>query len=202
MPAFPLTATWLKIASAGQAVEIQNLSAAPILITTGTSPPITTDGVLLGALDTRAFALTADLYARAAGAAPGTVEVMGGFTLPGLGGAVPFATTIPVVAGTPQVGQALTASQGAWSGAPTGYAYAWSRNGTAIPGATGSVYTPVAGDSGASLTVTVTATNAAGSATATSPAVTVASSSAPGGGPANTADFSDPNNAYLAALAA
>lgn len=204
MPAFALTASWLKIASAGQAVEVQNLSAAPILITTSGGPPAALDGLLLDALDTRIFALVADLYARSAGSAPGTVEVMGGFTLPGVGAgtAVPFAMALPLITGTLQPGQVLSASQGSWSGAPTAYAYQWARGGTAIAGATGSTYTVRPADLGASLTVTVTATNAAGATTATSVAVTIGTGAAPGGGAANTADFSDPNNAYLAALAA
>lgn len=202
MPAFALTASWLKIASAGQAVEVQNLSAAPILITTSSGLPATPDGLLLDALDTRIFALVADLYARPAGAAPGTVEVMGGFTLPGVGAVVPFAMRVPAITGTPQPGQVLSASQGSWSGAPTAYAYQWARGGTAIAGATGATYAVVPADRGAALTVTVTATNAVGSATASSAAVAVGAGSAPGGGAANTADFTEPNNAYLAALAA
>lgn len=204
MPAFALTASWLKIASAGQAVEVQNLSAAPILITTSNGLPATPDGLLLDALDTRIFALVADLYARTAGTAPGTVEVMGGFILPGAGNgtAVPFAMGLPTITGTLQLGQVLSASQGAWSGSPTSYAYQWGRNGAAIAGATASTYTVQSADLGAQLTVTVTASNAAGSATATSVAITVGAGSAPGGGSANAADFADPNNAYLAALAA
>lgn len=204
MPAFALTASWLKIASAGQAIEVQNLSAAPILITTSSGLPATVDGLLLDALDTRIFALVADLYARSAGAAPGTVEVMGGFTLPGAGAgtAVPFAMALPVITGVLQPGQVLSASQGSWSGSPTSYAYQWARGGTAIVGATASTYTVQSADLGTALTVTVTVANAAGSATSTSLAVMIGTGPAAGGGAANTADFSDPNNAYLAALAA
>lgn len=209
MPAYSLTAAWLKIGSAGQAIEVQNLSAAAILITAGASPPTGSDGLLLAALDTRLFALTADLYARAAGGGPATVEVMGGFTLPG-STAVPFASAAPTIAGTPAVGQVLSSSQGTWTGAPTTYATQWSRAGTAIPGATASTYTPVQADVGTPLSVTVTATNPVGSATATSAATLaiaglappIGTGTGPGGGATSLADFTDPNNAYLVALAA
>src|SRR6185369_10225196 len=33
----------------------------------------------------------------------------------------------PTIAGTPQQGQTLTLDEGAWAGAPSAFAYAWSR---------------------------------------------------------------------------
>jgi hypothetical protein len=75
----------------------------------------------------------------------------------------PVNTTLPAIIGTAQVGEALTASPGTWSGlTPISYAFAWSN------GAIGVIYVPVAADIGDSLTVTVKATNADGSAQATS----------------------------------
>jgi hypothetical protein len=75
---------------------------------------------------------------------------------------------------TPVVGHFLTASVGTWDGAfPITYTYQWKRcdagdplNGPCfnIPGATFSLYTPVAADSGQRLRVQVTATNGQGSA--------------------------------------
>ncbi|OUE26834.1 Cna protein B-type domain protein [Clavibacter michiganensis] len=74
--------------------------------------------------------------------------------------AKPFAVApVPVIAGTPVVGGALTATPGAWSPAAT-FAYRWDAGTTSIPGATGPTYAPVAGDVGQALRVTVTATAA------------------------------------------
>lgn len=203
MPAFPLTSAWLKVASTGQSVEVQNLSPNPVVITTGLGVPVTFEGLLLDPREAREFALLADLYARAGGAGPATVSVVGGFSLGGGGGAgMPFATVLPAISGSATVGATLAATTGSWTGAPSGYGYRWTRNGNAIGGATASTYSLVAADAGAAIAVVVTATNASGSASATSAAGTVAAGSTPGGGASSTADFTDPNNAYLAALAA
>jgi len=83
--------------------------------------------------------------------------------------AAPTNTVLPSIAGTPQVGVTLTANPGVWTGAPT-FAYQWKNAGVAISGATSQAYVPVVGDVGDTLTVTVTATNAAGNASATSAA--------------------------------
>ena len=66
-------------------------------------------------------------------------------------------TALPVISGTPQVGSELTASSGSWTpGDGLSFAYAWSVGGTAV-GDTDNAYTPVAGDAGKTVTVTVTA---------------------------------------------
>lgn len=89
------------------------------------------------------------------------------------GVAVPVATQLPLLSGTVQVGQTLTATPGTWNGNPYAYAYTWQRcdpTGAAcqpIPGATASTYTPTPGDAGSTLSLEVTATNSAGSQTAT-----------------------------------
>jgi hypothetical protein len=80
----------------------------------------------------------------------------------------------PTIAGTAQQGLTLTADAGSWSGSPTAFAYAWSRcdaTGAAcapIPGATAQTYVPTTGDSGATLRVDVTGSNAVSSAQASS----------------------------------
>ena len=86
-------------------------------------------------------------------------------------------TTAPAVAGTPAVGQTLTASSGDWSGAPSAYAYQWSRcDSTAttcadIAGATAATYAVAPEDAGSVLRATVTARNSVTSAS-TAAAVT------------------------------
>ena len=83
--------------------------------------------------------------------------------------AAPTNTAAPSVSGSLQVGTALTASQGTWNGAPTGFAFGWSRcdaNGDScatIDGATADTYTLGRADAGRTLRVSVTATNADGS---------------------------------------
>lgn len=79
----------------------------------------------------------------------------------------PSNTTAPVITGTAQVGQTLTATPGIWSGDPV-LTYQWSADGAAISGATGVTYVPVVGDVGAVITVTEKAANDKGSASATS----------------------------------
>lgn len=66
----------------------------------------------------------------------------------------------PTIAGTNALGGVLTATAGAWSPEPTSLAYQWNRNGTPIAGAHSASYTIVAADSGAAITVSVTASKA------------------------------------------
>lgn len=62
------------------------------------------------------------------------------------------------VTGTPAAGQTLTAAPGTWGPGTVTLGYQWTRNGTAIPGATRATYTAVAADGGAQLAVAVTGT--------------------------------------------
>lgn len=96
--------------------------------------------------------------------------------------AAPANTVAPALSTTtPVPGAAITVTTGTWNGSPTGFAYQWfyADTSAAIGGATASSFTPVAGDIGHTLRVTVTATNANGSSAAssnTSGAVTAAAS--------------------------
>jgi len=82
--------------------------------------------------------------------------------------AVPANTVLPVISGTAQQGQLLSASQGSWSNSPTGFGYQWlqcSSSGSgcqAITGATSQTYTPGASDVGSTIRVGETASNASG----------------------------------------
>ncbi|HET8687965.1 MAG TPA: hypothetical protein VFM18_15115, partial [Methanosarcina sp.] len=84
----------------------------------------------------------------------------------------PGNTALPVITGTPAIGQTLTTSNGTWTGSPTGYTYQWQRAGANISGATSSTYILVSADNTYAITCIVTATNASGSSSATSAAVT------------------------------
>ena len=84
--------------------------------------------------------------------------------------AAPPANTVPPsISGTPTVGQTLTASDGTWSNAPTSFAYQWLRcngggnNCNPVANGTQKTYTLVGADSGNTMRVRVTATNADGS---------------------------------------
>jgi hypothetical protein len=79
-------------------------------------------------------------------------------------------TSAPAISGTATAGQTLTSSVGAWSGAPTAFAYQWQRCAPqcgAIVGATSSTYTLSPGDIGATVSLVVTATGRGGSTSAT-----------------------------------
>src|SRR5207244_3321347 len=83
----------------------------------------------------------------------------------------PASTSPPTITGSAQVGQALSADAGEWSGAPTSFAYQWLRcdeggaNCSPIELASESSYTLAAADVGATLRVQVIASNAAGPST-------------------------------------
>jgi hypothetical protein len=85
----------------------------------------------------------------------------------------------PSIAGVAAPGQALKLDAGAWAGAPSDFAYAWSRcdaSGAScapIPGATAGTYLMGAADSGATLRVTVAGSNTVSSGKASSPATAV-----------------------------
>jgi hypothetical protein len=105
----------------------------------------------------------------------------------------PTNTVAPVVSGTAQEGQTLTASNGTWTGAPTSFGYQWQDCNTSgkscanIVGATASTHQLASSDVGHTLRVVVSATNEGGT-TAASSAVTatVASSEPPPPPPAPT----------------
>lgn len=82
---------------------------------------------------------------------------------------VPVNTEAPEITGTAQVGETLTASDGAWEGDPVPeFTYQWYADAVAIEDADADTYDPVADDIGSVITVVVTATNSAGVSTATS----------------------------------
>jgi hypothetical protein len=82
-------------------------------------------------------------------------------------GKLPVNSVAPAVTGTAQQGQTLTCSSGTWTKSPS-FTYQWSRNGVPIIGATASTRLLAAGDVGAVMRCTVTATNAGVSAVAVS----------------------------------
>jgi sugar lactone lactonase YvrE len=77
----------------------------------------------------------------------------------------PTNTRVPMLSGTPGVGQTLACSQGSWAGGAAHYSYRWSRDGAPIPGATGQRYAVTPADEGHTLTCTVTAFNSVGGST-------------------------------------
>jgi hypothetical protein len=91
------------------------------------------------------------------------------------GGALsaPVCVDIPVITGSPVIGQTLSGSQGVWDAEPTPtFTYQWLRSGADIPGATGLTYTLVAADDGHAIEIEVFATNSQGTNSATSRPVT------------------------------
>lgn len=91
--------------------------------------------------------------------------------IPAPAGAAPANSSVPTITGTPKVGVPLTGAVGTWTGAPTPwFSYQWKVDGVAVPGATGSVFVPLAAHEGDPVTLTVTGFNQHGSVAATSAA--------------------------------
>lgn len=83
--------------------------------------------------------------------------------------AAPSNTTLPVITGTPRVGQTLAGTSGTWAGSPSPtYAFQWLRDGVAITGATSSTYEVTEADLGSVISFRVVASNFNGSAIAVS----------------------------------
>ncbi|WP_395690833.1 hypothetical protein [Nocardioides sp.] len=91
-----------------------------------------------------------------------------GKTVPAAPGGAPDVLTLPSITGTSGEGLQLTCDVGSWSGAPTGYAVVWQRDGVTI--ATGITYTQTSADTDHALRCLVVASNAAGRGAARSPA--------------------------------
>ena len=96
------------------------------------------------------------------------------------GGGIPVITAMPVISGTGQNGQILTATNGTWTNSPTSFTYQWKSAGVNATGAgaTTANYTADAADVGNTLTVLVIATNGSGSSApatsaATSPVIDI-----------------------------
>lgn len=83
-------------------------------------------------------------------------------------------TPVPTISGTAAVGKTLTVVNGTWTPSNVSFTYQWYRSGTAISGATGSSYSPVAADVGYYLTVTEIASLTAYTSTTVSSAATAA----------------------------
>lgn len=100
----------------------------------------------------------------------------------------PSNVTLPIIAGTPSVGQTLVAASGTWKGASGVFGYQWLRcnaSGGAcadLPGATAQSYTVTSSDAGSTLVVRVRASNNVGSTNAASAPVKVAAAGPPVGG--------------------
>ena len=97
-----------------------------------------------------------------------TLVVAGGAAATGAD-AAPMNTAQPTLTGTAQVGHALTVQSGSWSGTnPIVLSYQWKRcdtggaNCSDIAGATTQIYTLASADVGATLRISVTATNSVG----------------------------------------
>ena len=65
--------------------------------------------------------------------------------------------TKPIVSGTAKVGETLSATDGTWSNEPTGFAYQWLADGTAVTGATSSTFVLTKDQRGKRMSVRVTA---------------------------------------------
>ena len=91
----------------------------------------------------------------------------------------PMNTSQPTITGMPVAGSRLACAPGSWSGLLPTFSYQWLRNGQAIRGATGPIYTATASDIGHLISCTVTATNSFGSTSARAADVRIADRTRP-----------------------
>jgi hypothetical protein len=90
----------------------------------------------------------------------------------------PASTAVPTISGSAALGQKLTEANGTWTGSPTAFSYQWQDCDaagsvcTAIAGATGQTYAPIAADVGHTLRVQESATNVTGTGGPASSAAT------------------------------
>jgi hypothetical protein len=96
----------------------------------------------------------------AGGPSPAATATGGGVV--NAGPSAPANTAAPSLSGTPHQGQALTVTNGTWTNTPSSWSYQWTLDGTPIPGATMSSYTPTATDVSHTLACKVWASNASG----------------------------------------
>ena len=119
-----------------------------------------------GAAGVKAVVSAGSATVRAAGSSASTI-VTGGVRA-----GAPTNTVEPAISGAATAGATLSATDGTWTGdAPITYARQWRRDDEPIPGATGATYVTVPADVGKSVSMTVTASNAAGSGVAASAVV-------------------------------
>lgn len=84
-------------------------------------------------------------------------------------GSLPINTVAPVVSGTAETGQALSTTNGTWTGSPAPtFTYQWQRGTTNIGGATSASYALQEADVGNTVRCVVTATNSSGAVSANS----------------------------------
>ncbi|MET0029467.1 MAG: FG-GAP-like repeat-containing protein [Candidatus Thiodiazotropha sp.] len=96
--------------------------------------------------------------------------------------AAPVNTVVPVVSGTPAVGNLLSTTTGSWTdadGDALGYAYQWLSDGVAIAGATAANFTPTAAQAHTTISVRVTASDGQGGSTPATSAGTALNNTAP-----------------------
>lgn len=69
----------------------------------------------------------------------------------------PSVTATPALTGTPKAGETLSCSTGSWTNDPSGFTYAWLRDGVPIVGQSGSAYVVQGADEGHAIACEVTA---------------------------------------------
>jgi IPT/TIG domain len=119
----------------------------------------------------RNAAFNAPAGAALSNASPFDVRAVGGPATP-----FPVSLSPPAISGAPQVGGVLACSTGTWANAPGAFTVAWLRDGAVV--ASGPSYTPVAADTGRTVSCRVTAVNAAGPGNAVSEGVLVSAAPA------------------------
>lgn len=126
----------------------------------------TTNTYVLTSADTGAYITAQSRAITEGGTTPADADTVG----PVIG--IPDNTVLPLVTGTPTVGELLSVSDGTWTGGGTiVYTYQWTADDVDISGATNNTYTLTAAEVDAIVACDVTATNEAGATDAESSSV-------------------------------
>ena len=182
---YTLTPSGCDLSSAS--CTISQAGVAGVVAATSSPLPISCSGRYTGTLSYTCISGTPNVIGTCACATPysevgcASCNYGAGYISDGSGGCImgpPTNSSAPTIstATAPQIGAALTVTNGTWSGSPTSYTYQWHWGDTAaaISGATSASYTPTLTDAGHTLLCKVIASNGGGSSFAVSSNTTAA----------------------------
>jgi hypothetical protein len=143
---------WTRIAGANRLVDPFLPASSPLTLTVPPLRPAVDSSGVLAPSGGPIFALGGGLFPAIAIPPPPIIT------------AIPAISAAPTISGSPQVGSQITAIDATWTNGVTATVYQWKVGGINATGlgATTLSYTPIIGDLGKTLTITVTAINPTG----------------------------------------
>jgi hypothetical protein len=154
--AAPDAQDWIGFSAVGGAVAVSGVYAGSCAAAAG-APPAASGSCAL-ALPSLPGSYVLSLYGQG-GSGPLTAPVAITVRPP----PAPTAVAAPLVVGTARSGRTVACAAGTWTSTPTGFAYAWLRDGRRLAGARGATLRLTGADAGHRLACSVAASNAGGS---------------------------------------